>query len=510
VRVLLWHGWLLEGSGSNVYTAKVAEVMRRAGHDVLVMCQEPHPERHAFIDAWGTIGPRGPSRLQANPAVSPAPGRAVLLRPEIGRLLPVFVLDEYEGRTPKRFVDLSDRELAGYLDRNVDALRAAVEDHRPDLVVAGHAIPGPVIAARAVGPGRFVSKIHGSDIEYAVRDQQRYRTLATEGLEASAAIVGASRNVLGRLVALVPKVVDRVHVVPPGVDAGAFRPLHRPEALLEVAARLDRDPDTARGRSDELDRDVSMALSARDPDALDRLALTYDQEAPDPGAAARLRALAPTTDPVVGFIGKLIPQKGVELAIQALAGRERVRGLIVGFGRFREWLVALSLALDAEDPDALAWLAQASPMQLETTRPRSGLRRRLHFTGRLDHRYAPFAAAAFDVLVVPSILDEAFGMVAVEGAAAGALPLVARHSGLAEIAAALEAHVDRPGLFGFETGPGAVDRLGRGIDALLGLPAPERAELRSAVSAFASKEWSWERTAELLLRFGRDRPEASS
>ena len=38
-----------------------------------------------------------------------------------------------------------------------------------------------------------------------------------------------------------------------------------------------------------------------------------------------------------------------------------------------------------------------------------------------------------DVLVVPSVMHEAFGMVAVEGAAAGALPLVARHSGLAEI-----------------------------------------------------------------------------
>ena len=74
------------------------------------------------------------------------------------------------------------------------------------------------------------------------------------------------------------------------------------------------------------------------------------------------------------------------------------------------------------------------------------------FTGRLDHRYAPDALAAMDVQVVPSILSEAFGMVAAEGAAAGALPLVARHSGLAEVAAALESEVGRPGLFSFEPG----------------------------------------------------------
>jgi hypothetical protein len=45
MRILLWHGWLLEGSGSNVATARVAERYRAAGHDVLLVCQERHPER---------------------------------------------------------------------------------------------------------------------------------------------------------------------------------------------------------------------------------------------------------------------------------------------------------------------------------------------------------------------------------------------------------------------------------------------------------------------------------
>ena len=107
------------------------------------------------------------------------------------------------------------------------------------------------------------------------------------------------------------------------------------------------------------------------------------------------------------------------------------------------------------------------------------------FTGRLDHRYAPEALAAMDVQVVPSILDEAFGMVAAEGAAAGALPLVARHSGLAEVAAALEAEVRRPGLFSFAPGEGAADRLAAGIERLLSLPHEERDELRRGVSATA-------------------------
>ncbi len=121
------------------------------------------------------------------------------------------------------------------------------------------------------------------------------------------------------------------------------------------------------------------------------------------------------------------------------------------------------------------------------------------FTGRLDHRYAPDALAAMDVMVVPSILPEAFGMVAAEGAAAGALPLVARHSGLGEVGAALEAEIGRPGLLTFDPGRGAVARLASALDRVLELPPGERDELRRAVSAFVGREWTWDRTAAGLL-----------
>ena len=85
MRILLWHGWLLEGSGSNVATARVAERFRSAGHDVLLLCQERHPERYPWIDAFGEVDGEGPSRLTPlTPA--PAAGRCVLLRPrKIGR-----------------------------------------------------------------------------------------------------------------------------------------------------------------------------------------------------------------------------------------------------------------------------------------------------------------------------------------------------------------------------------------------------------------------------------------
>jgi glycosyltransferase involved in cell wall biosynthesis len=503
VRILVWHGWLLEGSGSNVATARIVEVWRAAGHDVMLLCQERHPDRYPWIDASGTVDRDGPSELRPNPNASVSPGRCVLLRPAIGEILPVFVVDHYEGfEEVLGFVDLSEDRLDAYLEANVDALRAAAEVHGQDVAFVGHGIPGAAIGRRALGPGTYVAKIHGSDLEYAIRPQTRYRALAKEGLEAAGAVVGPSAEVLGRCAELVPGMTPVVRIVPPGVDVAAFRPRARAEALLEVADRLETDAAAARGRPSAFDGEVERALDARDDRAIDALFDQYEEDVPEPDASTRLRRLADRDGPIVGYLGKLIPQKGVELFLEAQpALRHDAAALVVGFGSDRDWLAALSIALRRDDREALEWLRDAGglPVDPDAVPDRTEGRLDVTFTGLLDHRYAPGALAAMDVQVVPSILEEAFGMVAAEGSAAGALPIVARHSGLAEVAGALEAEVGRPGVFSFEPGEGAVGRLAQGIDRLLSLPVEEREELRRAVSSFVGEHWTWERTATKLL-----------
>jgi glycosyltransferase involved in cell wall biosynthesis len=237
---------------------------------------------------------------------------------------------------------------------------------------------------------------------------------------------------------------------------------------------------------------------------LDELADTYDQEVPDPDAATRLTSLATSDRSLVGYLGKLIPQKGVHLLLAAHhASRPSSDCMVVGFGSHREWLSALAIALREPAGGPLGWLQEIGGMPLGPLPARSRGARDTSdpviFTGRLDHRYAPGALAAMDVLVIPSILEEAFGMVAAEGAAAGALPLVAAHSGLAEVASVLEQEVGRPGLFSFRPGPGGVGRIASGIGRLLELPPAERRELRRHLSSFVAAEWSWERTCTLLL-----------
>ena len=91
-------------------------------------------------------------------------------------------------------------------------------------------------------------------------------------------------------------------------------------------------------------------------------------------------------------------------------------------------------------------------------------------------------------------------MVAAEAAAGGSLPLVARHSGLAEIAegVAAEYPADLRPLASFETGdPGD---LARKLSALLALPADVRQELAGAARRAVVERWSWERVAARLLQ----------
>jgi glycosyltransferase involved in cell wall biosynthesis len=503
VRILVWHGWLLEGSGSNVYTAKVTEAWREMGHDVVVLCQQDHPHRFPFVDRYGVAGPNGVDGL-AETGVPGARGTVVMLRPRIGDLLPVFVEDHYEGFRVKRFVDLDDGELADYLERNVDALRAVGEWRNPDAVVADHLVPGPVVARRALGDGTFVAKVHGSDLEYAVRLQRRYAELGEEGVAGARAVVGASRDVLARTEAVAPSARGRTVVIEPGVDVERWRPRQRSEALRECAARLEGDPETARGRPSVADRQVRDLLRARDSAGLDALSRSYDHAVPDPDAAGRLRSLSECEGPVVGYFGKLIPEKGVERLLEAAAllGPD-VRVVVVGFGLGREWLSALVAAIDDGDVVAHRWLAEVSPLALELdqgeVREAAGFAERVTFTGRLDHRYAPEVVAALDVLVVPSTLEEAFGMVAAEGAAAAAVPLVARHSSLAEVARALEGAAGRPGFLGFEPGPGATRRLAEGLERLLRLPPAERKAVKEAVRDHVASHWTWDRTATRLL-----------
>jgi len=403
---LLWHGYLLGGTGSNVYTRALAREWSRAGHEVVVFSQDRHAEEYDL-------------------------GGARHVRPEIGSILPVFVLDRYEGVEARLLPELTHEERERFVDANADALRAELP---ADLVFANHVLLGGPVAAATGAP--YAVKAHGSELEYAIRGNADLAAWARESLAKAQAVFVGSEHIR-RVLEEVAGHVERVHEVPPGVDVDEFRPEPRAEALERLV--------------DEARRDT-----------------TGDERLPDRGNAERLTEFFARDEPTVLYFGKLIRNKAVHLLLEALRSLD-ARAVIVGFGDYR------------------AELEQVAP-------PRT------LFTGPLEHRHLVHLLPLADVAVVPSIFPEAFGMVAAEAASAGCLPLVARHSGLQEIAEGLEAAYppEARDLTSFATGE--VTDLTAKLERLLALSPDERARLAEAARETTVERWSWRSVAERLLQ----------
>jgi len=412
VRLLLWHGYLLSATGSNIYARNVAREWAREGHDVTVFSQEPHPERFDL-------------------------GGAEAVRPDVDGFLPVFIIDRYEGYTVKLVQDCTREELERWIEANAAAIRELLP---ADLVFTNHVLLGGPVGA-ATG-GRFAVKAHGSELEYSMRGNAGLSAWGHEVLKGAEATFAGSAHIR-EVLDEVCGPVERVHEVPPGVDVDAWRPEPRDEALAALLEEARRDPPNP-GNANE------------------RLA--------DEGNTERLASFLADDAPTVVYFGKLLLNKGVHILLQALQNVD-ARAVIVGFGDYRADLQTLAEELDS----------------------------RALFTGPLEHRHLEHLLPLADVSVVPSIFPEAFGMVAAESAAAGCPPIVARHSGLAEIAEGLEA--DYPPhlrhLTSFTSGDVA-ELTGR-LNELLGLGAEDRQALREAARQAAVERWSWRSVGRRLL-----------
>lgn len=421
LRIVLWHGYLLGGTGSNVYTRSLARTWSRQGHDVVVVCQEPEPEQYDLAGAR-------------------------VVRPRLDGPLPVFVLDHYPDLVPVRLPDMSPDDRARFVEVNAQAVR---EQLPADVVLVNHVLLGAPVGAAVGAP--FVVKAHGSELEYSIRGDAELSRWAHRTLASAKVVLAGSRHIVSLLGEIVGPgaYTPAVHVVPPGVDVDELRPQDRDSALTSLIEECRRD--TPNPQAD------------------------HDPRRPDEGNAGRLEAFLREREPTVVYVGKLSKEKGVRLLLEALKPLD-ARAVIVGFGPARPAL---------ED--------MAGP--------------RVLFTGPLEHRHLAHLWPLADVAVTPSVFPEAFGMVAAEAASCGCPPLVARHSGLAEIAARLEEAypVGHRHLAAFANGD--VSDLRATLSELLSLSASQWAALSRAARATAVEAWSWETVADRIVALAIDEDE---
>jgi glycosyltransferase involved in cell wall biosynthesis len=432
MKVLIFHGYMLRGTGSNIYNVNLARALAKAGHEVHLLCQD----REVPIEG------------------------VQIHNPDIGRLLPVYVKDPYEGFEVKTFPELTEAELARYIEANVAAVREAAEQAGGiDLALANHLVMGPAILARAeVAP--FAVKIHGSALEYTVKPHPRFLPYAREGLEAASGVLtgsGHTAESLWAALADVPDLREKTRLGPPGVDVEEFRP---------------------RGKR----------------------------------------------EPLVAFVGKLIVSKGVDLLLAAWplvrAASPGVRLQVAGFGAYEEGLQRLLAGLergDLEDarevarrgwgleggeerplPILSAFLADPPDGYAEMARAAADS---VDLIGRLEHHEVASFFPRAEAMVMPSTFPEAFGMVAVEAAACGTLPVSAGHSGMLEVSRQLRAALPDSAarLVSFPVEEGAVEAIAANLNSWLGLPENQRETARQDLVETVRRLWSWEGVARGVL-----------
>lgn len=466
--ICLLHGYLLDGSGSNLWTRLVVQALCRAGHTVHLVCQEPHSEAFDFIAeahfhrADGGVD----TRVQRD---VPYAGRCILHQPELAGVLPVYVWDEYEQHDRVvPMVELTDGEIEAYLARNVDVVRRVVTDHGITVMQANHLVLMSVVAQRVAaetGVPFFVMP-HGSALEYAVKPDPRMHAYASGALAAARGVL-VSATELGERVRSVfpalPGLAAKTAEIRVGVDTRAFQPIERSErpASVEAVAELLRP--LPRGRSPEQTRTLLERLDAAgaaappfDPHAVAAAladAAAYDGKAPDVGAEDALRGVDWDGGQVLLFVGRIIAAKGLHCVIAALPtilrAAPRARLVVAGHGPLREPLEALLHALRTGNRPLAEWIAAGDPAghRLDVERmdgvpeywaalEREGRLDAYHadaarllrpdtvtFVGYMTHRELAWIFPCCDVGIFPSMVRESGPMVFLEALASGCFPI---------------------------------------------------------------------------------------
>ena len=276
MKVLIWHGYLLGGTGSNVYTRALAR-------------------------AWAPARPRGRRLLPGAPSggLRPAAAPRSSGRRSTGRSRSSC---STATRTWRPAISRTSLRRARPLRRA--RTRPPCAEHLPaDFLLTNHVLLGAPVGAAAGMP--FTVKAHGSELEFSMRGNEELCAWARESL-------GRRRGSSPGPSTSAPS-SQRSWAGPSA--CGWSRPAW-------MSRSSGRSPGTRRSPRSSRRRDATRAhLGAR----------------PGRRQRERLAAFLAGEAPTVVYVGKLSEEKGVHLLLEALAHVD-ARAVVVGFGPAREEL----------------------------------------------------------------------------------------------------------------------------------------------------------------------------
>jgi glycosyltransferase involved in cell wall biosynthesis len=467
---VILHGYLLEGSGSNLWTRSIIQSICRNGQTVHLMCQENHPELYDFITEAVVYHADG-RRETILKREADYPGRCILHKPDLGHILPVYVPDKYEEFSdPRPMVNLSDREIKEYLEINRKVLTRILEEHPVRVILANHAVLMSVVAQEVAGSRGIPYAImpHGSAIEYAVKKDKRFFTYAQRAFEGAQRIYVIGEEIRKRVLGLfpgIPGLGSKMLELNLGVDTSLFNLVEKGDRKAKLEELYGVLEGVRRGKTrlqlQTMHHELRADMSEESLLKLIRTSAAYNPKLTDADVEEKLRTVDWNHEKVILYVGRLIASKGLHSILAALpailADEPDTRLIVVGHGPQREPLEVLIRALQHGYRDLVLKMVALGKefegseegdwtemrLYLENLRAadrldpyfsqaqRSLTGNRVLFTGYLTHRELCCLFPACDVAVFPSAVAEAGPLVFLEAMASGCFPIGTYFAGMA-------------------------------------------------------------------------------
>ena len=464
MEILFWHGYLLHGSGSNIFTLNIVEEFLKENNVYLFSQERKWDEiegiaSHWIMDETQNISIENKYKEKG----------FIGITPYIDNLLPVFVYDEYDGFEVKTFDKLTDKELDRYIDLNVKAIISFLKFNKIDIIYCNHFAISPYIMKKVWEKTGipYIVIGHGSSLNYIISKDKRYMKLSYEAFLESKNVVVQSEYIRERSSEIYEEIDffkdSRFKIIPSGVNFDQFNKKLTDNEFKKIVSEkklLSNGPkkevyDTIYRKISKLkDIEIIKAIIDKEESRVEYRDLDRD-----------LLLKVPTDlggQNNVLYIGKLIISKGVQTLLMSLPyvfeRNPMTSIMIVGYGKFRPILEMLLRALIEGNRGLLEFIIENGEyfengkdgelkylLSFWNSLKENGSVEeylklskkididRVIFLGKLDHDILPYIIKKNHIIVVPSIFPESFGMVSIEGMSQGLIPIVYNHSGLKEV-----------------------------------------------------------------------------
>ena len=457
MKIGIFHGYELTGSGSNEYTRYLARAFLQAGQEVHIICREQYIEKIPYLTniiSWNIDG-------SSEVILSKGPNEVNCYLHQLPHadVRPVFLTDKQREGNVKSFTSLSDRELNDYHNLNQSLLARILSKFQFDVLHANHLIYQPVAALPACQKTKTPLIIfpHGSAIEYTIKSDERFKRLALQGILGCKGLIIGNREVQNRILRLYPDhrklIVDKSCIVGVGVDTSLFQPVER--SMRKKSIDILIGTKGSGGKSPELTGELHDRIANGELEGAVRDYWNgYDHSLPDTDLSDHLRRI-PWNQNILLFVGALTVGKGLQSLLSALPfilqKCSQTHLVIVGAGAYREVLEAYVFAIENSNQEVIvqlfnkgtdldrneltgpwedvkSFLSQNQNLEV-LLKIGKGIEKHIHFLGRLDHSRLQHLFPCADLAIFPSVIPEAYPLVLMESLSNGVLPMVSYFSG---------------------------------------------------------------------------------